>query len=434
MKVRLQVIAGPHLGREFEFDAHDTFIVGRAPHAHFRLPQKDKYFSRSHFLIEVNPPQCRLMDLGSTNGTHVNRERVSEVDLRDGDVIVGGVTKIRVTIDVPSEAVATRRQVSDIDANDSQEDGAESPPAPAKSADVMTRVPAAAIATTRLSPQAGGDLPVQVGVYRLVREIGRGGMGVVYLAQRQPEGTEVALKMIRPDGEVQPRDLQMFLREAEVLQALQHPGIVAFLELGESAGRLFFAMEYIAGVNAWNVVEQSGPLDVPRAVRIVCQMLEALDYAHSRGFIHRDIKPENILLQAAAGGERIKLADFGLARLYETSRISGLTLRGDMGGSLAFAPPEQLTSFRDAKPTSDVYSSAATLYSLLSGAFVYDFPKAINRAVLMILQDDPVPLEQRRPGLPPALVRTIHRALSRDPGERHASAAALRSELLPFAQ
>ncbi len=258
-------------------------------------------------------------------------------------------------------------------------------------------------------------------------------MGVVYLAQRQTDGREVAIKMIRPDGDIEPRDLQRFLREAEVLQSLHDPGIVEFLEMGESAGRLYFAMEYVSGENAWQLVQRAGPLPVALATAIVCQVLESLEYAHRRGYIHRDIKPENILLAGQDASHRAKLADFGLARLYEASRISGLTLRGEMGGSLAFAPPEQLTNYRDAQPTSDVYSAAATLYSLLSGEFVYDFPTALNLAVLMILQEDPVPIRRRCPGLPERLAATIHRALARDPVDRPASAAALREELLPFA-
>src|SRR5689334_10497002 len=96
MKVTLTVIDGPHQGREFTFDRHDTFIVGRSANAHFRLSLKDKYFSRHHFMIEVNPPSCRLVDMASTNGTLVNRRKVTTVDLHDGDVIRGGQTVIRV--------------------------------------------------------------------------------------------------------------------------------------------------------------------------------------------------------------------------------------------------------------------------------------------------------------------------------------------------
>src|SRR5829696_4558120 len=98
MEVTLRVIEGPHQGRTFTFNQHETFIVGRSPNAHFRLSLKDRYFSRHHFMIEVNPPSCRLMDMASTNGTLVNRRKVTTIDLHDGDVIRGGQTVIKVAI------------------------------------------------------------------------------------------------------------------------------------------------------------------------------------------------------------------------------------------------------------------------------------------------------------------------------------------------
>src|SRR4051794_6994264 len=98
MEIRLTVIEVPHQGQTFTFDGHETFIVGRSRYAHFRLPVKDKYFSRNHFMAEVNPPCCRLMDLGSTNGTFVNGKQVGAIDLKDGDLIKGGQTVLLVSI------------------------------------------------------------------------------------------------------------------------------------------------------------------------------------------------------------------------------------------------------------------------------------------------------------------------------------------------
>src|SRR4051812_34733416 len=104
MRVTLTVIGGPHTGQAFSFSGHDTFLVGRSKRAHFRLPAKDRYFSRVHFLVEVNPPQCRLMDMGSRNGTYVNGRRVEDtIDLKDQDKIHGGRPVLRVSVDVPAE-------------------------------------------------------------------------------------------------------------------------------------------------------------------------------------------------------------------------------------------------------------------------------------------------------------------------------------------
>src|SRR5580692_5192211 len=106
MRIILTVIAGPHKGLEFTFDKHDTFLVGRSKHAHFQLPAKDKYFSRIHFMVEVNPPQCRLIDMGSHNGTYVNGERVLAVDLRNSDQIRAGHTILRVHVEQDARARA----------------------------------------------------------------------------------------------------------------------------------------------------------------------------------------------------------------------------------------------------------------------------------------------------------------------------------------
>src|SRR5436305_15136729 len=104
MRITLTVTAGPHQGRRFAFEGHDTFVVGRSKRAHFQLPARDKYFSRIHFLVEINPPQCRLMDMGSRNGTHVNGQRVEVIDLKDGDQIRAGHTVFRLSLAVPEEA------------------------------------------------------------------------------------------------------------------------------------------------------------------------------------------------------------------------------------------------------------------------------------------------------------------------------------------
>ena len=410
MKVKLKVISGPHEGQKFQFDSHDTFLVGRGPQAHFRLPKKDNFFSRLHFMIEVNPPFCRLTDLESTNGTKINQERIQHADLRNGDVIRGGKTQIGVYID-EDNIRETRRQVA----------------APSDTAIEVagSRIAPAALPLNVADPTAGKC----IGPYEIVREIGRGGMGVVYLARRTDNGTRIALKTIRPDVEVSERDVKLFLREAEVLQALQHPRIIPFVEIGEECGQLYFAMEYLPAPNAAEMLKEHGSLAIPVAVAISCQVLEALEYAHARRYVHRDIKPENVLVQDRGTAIDVKLADFGLARVYQTSRMSGITMQGEIGGGLAFAPPEHLTNYRDAAPAGDLYSVAAMLYTLLTGEFIYNFPDSVAKAVLMVLQTDPVPIGERRDDLPQDLMTVLHKALERDAEKRFASATDMRAAL-----
>jgi eukaryotic-like serine/threonine-protein kinase len=411
MKVELKVISGPHEGQTFLFDGHDTFLVGRGPQAHFRLPKRDNFFSRLHFMIEVNPPFCRLTDLESTNGTMINQERVQSADLRNGDVIRGGKTHISVCID-EDDIRETRRQV--ISPSDDEADTVE-----------VKTVPEA-VPQNAETPSTD----IFIGPYEIKRELGRGGMGVVYLARRTDDPNPIALKTIRPDVEASERDIKLFLREAQVLQSLQHPRIIPFVEIGEDNGQLYFAMEYLPAPNAAELLRERGSLPVSTAVAIACQVLEALEYAHERRYVHRDIKPENVLVQDTGTSINVKLADFGLARVYQTSRMSGITMQGEIGGSLAFAPPEHLTNYRDAAPTGDLYSVAAMLYTLLTGEFIYNFPDSVAKAVLMVLQTDPIPIGERRDDLPQDLIMVLHKALERDSKQRFASASEMRTALI----
>lgn len=401
MRVTLDVIAGPHRGLQFTFPDHDTFLVGRSRQAHLRLPDDDEYFSRHHFLIEVNPPRCRLLDLGSTNGTFVNGQKVAAADLRDGDQIEGGQTLLRVRIetDVPL-ANATIGLAAPADPELSTAPAAPSPPA------------------ERLDVVFPG--------YRVLGELGRGGMGVVYLAESRRTGEQVAIKALLPAVEPGPEDVERFLREARVLQQLSHPHIVSCRQMGEAGGRLFFVMDRITGVDAARLVKDGGPLPVARVVALADQLLAALQHAHDRGFVHRDVKPANLMV---AAGDVMKVLDFGLARTYQLSRLSGLSADGQFGGTLGFMAPEQITRFRESLPAVDQYGAAATLYHLLTGSYLHDFPPRFQRQIRLVLEVDPVPIRTRLPDLSADLAAVLHRALSRDPAGRYPDVAAFRAAL-----
>jgi eukaryotic-like serine/threonine-protein kinase len=269
--------------------------------------------------------------------------------------------------------------------------------------------------------------------YRLLRELGRGGTGVVYLAARDGDGTLVALKTILPAVEASPKEVQKFLREADILRQLNHPRIVRFLDMNITGGQLWFAMEFIPGTDAARLLKKHGPLPVERAVRLVCQALKALEYAHARGFIHRDIKPANLLVTRRRSGREVAvLADFGLARVYQASQLSGLTMTGAMGGTPMFMPPEQITHYRQARPAADQYAAAMTLYNLLTGRYGFDLPEQFKHWITMILEDDPIPLRQRRPELPAELEAVVHRALHKDPEGRFPDVRAFRMALKTF--
>ena len=271
----LTVVGGPFTGQTFHFSAHDVFLVGRSDHARLRVPT-DRYLSRVHFMVEINPPVCRLTDQGSNGGTFVNGVKVQTADLCHGDVIRGGQTDLSVSIPWFAETIH--------------------PSAPS------ALEPSAAEPPTTPAGGPAPETPRSVAGYQILKELGRGAMGVVYLAERAATGERVALKTILPAVASECKATECFLREVEIVQSLSHPRIVTFHEAGECAGLLYFAMEYVEGTDAARLVKRKGPLPVQHAVRLVCQLLSALEYAHARQLVHRDVKPANVLI--AADGKR----------------------------------------------------------------------------------------------------------------------------------
>jgi eukaryotic-like serine/threonine-protein kinase len=238
-------------------------------------------------------------------------------------------------------------------------------------------------------------------------EIGRGAQGTVFLAH---DPSPVALKVLSGTG--------MPLRELSVMRALRHPHIVEFRSAGVDP------VPHI--VSAWcpdGNITRLGVTPPARAVPLMIGVLDALVYAHgtvlpdvpladgtthhARGIVHRDIKPENVLL----AGDIAKVADFGLAKAYELAGRSGHTRTGERGGSVGFMPRAQLYLYREADPSVDTWAAAATLYWLLTGHPPRDFAPGCD-PIAVIMRDDPIPLADRGPGLPPALTALIDEALS----------------------
>ncbi len=446
MKVTLTVIEGPHTGTKFEFEQHDTFIVGRAPNAQFRLPQNDPFFSRHHFLIEVSPPLCRLIDLNSRNKTFVNGQRVEKADLKHGDQIRGGRTTISVEFDrplTPSEAepnpgigIATLVPRGHVRPG--------SKPQPVDQPTIIRRqedsppVDPPVVVQPKIAkpdspavkkPLASGSLPQFPG-YRTIRFLGQGGMGIVYEADSLADRSRVAVKVVSPNVAANPEDLSRFIREASILRDLVHPNIVRYRDLGQKDGTLFIVMDYIDGVTAESLLaESTEPMSISRAIGLMQQLLDALAYAHQRGYIHRDVKPSNLMIASRDGVDRLSLADFGLAKTYQSSKLSGLTMTGEIGGTAPFMPPEQITNYRKVEPAADQYSAAATLYYLLTKQHVYNFPREPAQQLLMILQEPPVRIDLRRASLPKRLADIIQKALSRSPSDRFPDIATFQKEL-----
>src|SRR6195256_413655 len=430
MRVTLRVLAGPYTGREFTFDQHDTFLIGRADTAHLYLPE-DRFFSRHHCLLEIAPPRCFLRDLGSTNGTFVNGKRVPEAFLTSGDRIQGGQTVLEVevqseqpvTLNSFEAPTLTRPTVVTVEcANCGRRDHTEASHVDEKMSFLCEDC------REELKRQ-----PQPIPGYEMIKLLGRGGMGSVMLARDEKNGRSVAIKTLLPEVAVTEVSLRRFMREVQVAAALEHPNIVRFIASGTNNGSVYLVTEFVEGSDAARLADaQGGRLPFPQAIEIVSQALDALAYAHAKGYIHRDIKESNILISGAAPNLVAKLTDFGLAKSFTQSGMSGITMAGDMAGTFAYMPPEQIKDFRNVRPTSDIYAIGMTAYSLLAGDTALDLGPGndIASTVKAIFEGPIIPLLLRAPDVPGRVAEVIARALAKDPADLRQTAAAMRTALM----
>ncbi|MBM3966182.1 MAG: serine/threonine protein kinase, partial [Planctomycetes bacterium] len=206
------------------------------------------------------------------------------------------------------------------------------------------------------------SLPCRFGEYLLERVLGRGGMGVVYLANQVQLHRRVAIKMIRSGALASDEEVARFYSEARSVAKLDHPNIVTVYHCGESDGHHFFSMDYIPGTDLAKIVS-SGPIDPKRAVRYVRDVARAIDYAHEHQVVHRDLKPANVLLDEE---DEVYLTDFGLAK--QMGRDEGLTATGATLGTPSYMSPEQAAGkSEDQSVATDVYAMGAILFALLTG-------------------------------------------------------------------
>jgi eukaryotic-like serine/threonine-protein kinase len=431
MQVNLKVTAGPYKGRIFSFTQHDSFLIGRSPDAHLCLPN-DRYFSRNHCLLEMNPPHSYLRDLASTNGTFLNGHRVQDAFLKNGDRIQCGETILLVEVTAESKDLSETTQDAGVPArpvlvmvecvNCGRREQAQ-----ASSPDEhLTFLCEDCRIELKRSPQA-------IPGYDTVKLLGRGGMGCVMLGREQRTGRAVAIKTLLPEFAVSDKAMRRFMREIDVAAALKHKNIVEFLDRGTHNGVVYLVSEFVDGCDAQKLAEeQGGCLSYEDGISVISQSLDALAFAHDQGYIHRDFKDQNILVGGRSPNLIAKLTDFGLAKSFTHSGMSGVTMAGEMAGTLAYMPPEQLRNFRDVKPQSDIYAVGMTAYSLLTGKLAIDLSKhgSVNDTIRAIFEQPPIPLRQRAPHIPQQVCEIIDRALAKDPALRWQSAGAMRNALL----
>ncbi|HPA18604.1 MAG TPA: FHA domain-containing serine/threonine-protein kinase [Verrucomicrobiae bacterium] len=443
-KVQLIVSEGAAAGKRFVFDEHDTLILGRETDCHIQMPEGDPAVSRHHFILEVDPPDMMLRDLGSMNGTWVNDEKQGgrekgetpeqgarrkhpEVELRHGDKIKVGNTVLTVAVDRPPppkgspkpRAQTCLRCGKDVAVEVAgRQEGAYVCKDCRKTAE---HDPAALLANLIARAVKGGAAGPSITGYDFVRRLGTGGFGAVYEARDKRSKQPVAIKIMLSRVAVEKRGREIFEREVSLMRDMRHPHIVGFLDHGCEGTAFYFIMELCDGNLADLIKRSGGRIPLKEAVPIMRDSLKGLEYAHSRGFIHRDLKPHNILLARASGRTIAKVADFGLAKSFIKAGLSGMTVTGSFAGTVEFMPREQISNFKYLKPVSDVWSIGATFYMMLCGQLPREFPAGHDR-VRAVLQNPTIPLSKQQPGLPKALTAAIDRALSDRIDERYPSA------------
>lgn len=268
------------------------------------------------------------------------------------------------------------------------------------------------------------DLPVLLGDYVLLDQIGQGGMGTVLRAQHRRMKRLVAIKILRRSAFQDAESVQRFNREVELAAQLSHPNIVTAYDAGDCDGLQYLVTEYIDGENLADIVRDQGPFALTDALTIIRQAAAGLQYAHSKGIIHRDIKPANLLLDDEGS---VKLLDVGLARVVrepdsEDSDATELTASGMIMGTISYMSPEQADNTHEANEQSDLYSLGCTLWFLLTGAPPYPHGSTMQR--LLAHREATVPsLQDLAPQVPQPLNDLCQRLLAKVPGERPESAA-----------
>ena len=278
------------------------------------------------------------------------------------------------------------------------------------------------------------DLPLTArklgGRYRVIRELGRGGMGSVYEVLSD-DGRRLAAKLIALERSEHATALERFFREARAAQSIESPHVVRTLELGldDASGSPFIVMELLDGFDLRFVVDERAPLASEAVARIGEQAARGLAAAHDAGVVHRDVKPSNVFLQRRGNSLTVKVCDFGIAKQVEEQPGADLTHSGGILGSPRYMSPEQAKSARRVDARSDVWSLCATLYAVASGRELWTDRSSLGELIVAICTEPIEPLSKVAPWIDPELARTIERGLERDPERRWQSMRELGARL-----
>lgn len=424
VQVKLTIIQGSMIGKEFIFKERTICIIGRHQNCNLRLPTDEQHrtISRYHCILSINPPYVRIRDFGSTNGTYINGKQIGksqpnhisegttkmqfpEYDLKSGDKIQLGAIIFQLSIEDQTEM-------------------------PLDIVSIPKKSQTETIELSVKSAKLGSNNIIELPGYRIIKLLGRGSFGEVYLVRNNSTQELIALKRILPEVVTHPQAINLFLKAIENTQALNHKNVVKLKDYSYSDRQFFFTLEYCNGDSILNLLERCGyRLSITMAVTIIIQALDGLEYAHNaeipyvkkadgsfgtgKGLVHCHIKPANIFLNNINSSTVVKIADYGIAKAFDLVGLSRPIITENKGITFPFIPRQQMIDFKYVKPEVDVWAMAATLYNMLTGVYPRDFVG--KDPILTVLQTKPIPIRQRNICIPPSLAEVIDLALIDEP-------------------
>jgi hypothetical protein len=426
--VFLKIIHGVGQGQILPVPNDQPITIGRSSQASYAFD--DALLSRKHCQVECRGALCRVVDLQSRNGTYVNGQRVGAQLIKAGDRIKIGSLLMEVA---PASAVSQ-------ESNRTTQDPPQSTPTIAvTSCQVCNRAikpqEARTFKNRVVCPQCLDRYDVDEDMiegFKILERVQTTGIGTVYKAKQLLMERLVILKTIVTSGDADEKALRRFLREAKAGGRLSHPSIVELYDVNEAADLMYIVMEFVEGETLDQLIRsRSGPLPGVEVVRWMCQIADALKYAHENSIIHRDVKPGTIVVRRE--DNRAKLTDFTLAKNLERAGVSVITADGEAVSTPFYLSPEQVKSARTADPRSDVYSFAATFYHALTGQLPVP-SRSYGEFIAKVFTHVPAPLGQLFPSAPPPLSAMFAKALAKDPAERFQGMGELEDTLLPIAR
>jgi len=395
---QLLVIAGPDQGRVFPLQEGKSLSVGRGQNTETRL--KDPQVSRVHCQVTIEGRKIMLLDSGSTSGTLVNGKRVSQQELKPGDVIQIGSTQLRVNLEGSPEAST-----------------------------VVVESPTPKPMAER-AEQLGELVGQSLSHYRIDSTLARGQSGMVFKAHDTKEDRATALKVLWPEFSRNDEEMQRFIRAMKTMLPLRHANLITLYGAGKSGGYCWIAMEFVDGESLKQVIQRigtAGMLDWRPALRVAVHIARALLFAEQQQIIHRNIKPDNILVRSS--DKMTKLGDLMLAKALEGTMVEQITRPGELVGDVAYMSPERTrggSAVVDGR--ADIYSLGATLYALLTGRPPFE-GDSLPETILKIRQEDPVKPKKYQLSIPDMFEGTVTKMLAKRPDDRFGTAGELLEEL-----